>query len=76
MGEKEGDYLSRAELLLARLPAVRCDLPGGLGDERWEREPVVILVFLEVRKGDEKELTEFRGVSALDDVRPHLGVWA
>jgi hypothetical protein len=48
-------YLSGSELRLCRLPAVVCDLPGRLGDERREGEPVVILVFLEVGKGDEKE---------------------
>ena len=64
-------YLSCRELLLRKLPAVVCDLPGRLGDEGREGEPVVILVFLEVGKGDEQESVEFRGVLVLD-AGPHL----
>ena len=58
-GERRRRYLSCTELSLGSLPAVLCDLPGGLGNECGEREPVVILVFLEISKGDEKELIEF-----------------
>ena len=65
-------YLSCTELLLCRLPPVVCDLPGRLGDERREGEPVVILVFLEISECDEKKSVEFRGVLVLNDAGPDL----
>ena len=65
-------YLSCTELLLCRLPTVVCDFPCRLGDERRKGEPVVILVFLQIGKGDEKESVEFRGVLVLNDAGPHL----
>lgn len=65
-------YLSRTELLLCSLPTALRNLPCGLGDERREREPVIVLVFLEIGECDEKESVEFRGILVLDNARPHL----
>ena len=79
-----GNYLGGTELFLGGLPAVLCNLPGGLGDKGRKSKPVVILVFLEICKGDEEELVQLRGVLAFDDASPDLhgvsgmrdvGVW-
>lgn len=70
--EGERCYLSCTKVLFGSLPAVVCDLPCWLGDERGERKPVIVLVFLEICKRDEEKSIEFRGVLVLDDAGPHL----
>ena len=47
-------------------------LPRRLRDESGEREPVVVLVLLEVGEGDEEETCEVSGGFVGDDVLPSL----
>ena len=66
------DYLGWSDPLLGRLPAILCDLPGGFGDEGGECEPIIVLILLEISKGDEEESVEFGDVLLRNDARPHL----
>ena len=64
-------HLIRIEGFRGSLP-LAVDLPCGLGGEGGEREPIEILVLLEICKGDDEEAIEEGGGLVLHDALPDL----
>jgi hypothetical protein len=62
----------RRILLRCLPPSLVADLPGRLGNEGRECEPVVVLVFLEVGEGDDEEAVQLGSVAGGDDAVPYL----
>ena len=67
----QGTHHIGTECVLRACP-LPVDLPGGLCGEGGEREPVVVLVLLQVRKGDEQKSSQLRCRLVLDDALPDL----
>ena len=64
-------HLIRSEGVLGSSP-LAVDLPCGLGGKGGEREPIEILVLLEICKGDDEEAIEEGGGLVLHDALPDL----